>query len=111
VESGLAGGRTATTLNFGDLVINLITRDVHCYGELLILTAKEFDLLACMAGSPRRVFTRERLLDDIWDSSTEWQDPTTVNEHIHRLRRKLEVDPGRPRWIMTMRDAGYRFTP
>jgi two-component system phosphate regulon response regulator PhoB len=102
---------TSTTLDFGDLVIDLISRDVHCRGELLSLTAKEFDLLACMAGSPRRVFTREQLLDDVWNSSTEWQDPTTVNEHIHRLRRKLEVDPGTPRWIITMRGAGYRFTP
>lgn len=104
-------GPTSTTLDFGELVINLISRDVHCYGELVSLTAKEFDLLACLAGSPRRVFTREQLLDHVWDSSSEWQDPTTVNEHIHRLRRKLEVDPSKPRWVMTMRGAGYRFAP
>jgi DNA-binding response OmpR family regulator len=105
------GEPESATLDFGDLVIDTISRDVHCHGELLDLTAKEFDLLAYMAGSPRRVFTREQLLDHVWHSSTEWQDPTTVNEHIHRLRRKLEVDPGEPRWVMTMRGAGYRFTP
>tara|TARA_B110000459_G_scaffold66113_1_gene74268 strand:+ start:417 stop:806 length:390 start_codon:yes stop_codon:yes gene_type:complete len=99
------------TLDFGELLIELISRDVHCHGELISQTAKEFDLLAWRAGSPRRVFAQEQLLDHVWDSSTEWQDPTTVNEHIHRLRRKLEVDPRKPRWVMTIRGAGYSFTP
>lgn len=102
---------TDTTLDFGDLIIDTVSRDVKRDGELLDLTAKEFDLLAFMASSPRRVFSREQLLDHVWHSSADWQDPTTVNEHIHRLRRKLEVVPHTPRWIVTMRGAGYRFTP
>jgi DNA-binding response OmpR family regulator len=100
-----------TAMDFGELSIDTISRDATRRGELLDLTAKEFDLLAFMAASPRRVYTREQLLTHVWNSSTEWQDPTTVNEHIHRLRRKLEVDPGAPRWVTTMRGAGYRFTP
>lgn len=99
------------SLDFGELTIDLQTRDVTCSGELVNLTAKEFDVLACLARSPRRVFSREELLDKVWGSSPKWQDAGTVNEHIHRLRRKIEPDPGAPRWIATMRGAGYRFTP
>lgn len=98
-------------LDFGALTIDLQTRDVSLSGELIDLTAKEFDLLVCLARSPRRVFSRDELLDQVWGSSSSWQDPSTVNEHIHRLRRKIEVDPASPRWIATMRGAGYRFTP
>lgn len=99
------------TLDFGELTIDLQTRDVTCSGELIDLTAKEFDVLACLARSPRRVFSREELLDQVWGSSPKWQAAGTVNEHIHRLRRKIEPDPGAPRWIATMRGSGYRFTP
>ena len=98
-------------LEFGELTIDLQTRDVSHSGELVDLTAKGFDLLAFLASSPRRVFSREELLDQVWGSSVEWQDPSTVNEHIHRLRRKIEPNPGSPRWIATLRGAGYRFTP
>ncbi len=98
-------------LDFGDLVIDIESRDVVRGGALLDLTAKEFDLLAFMARSPRRAFTRQQLLDYVWQSSTEWQDPSTVNEHVHRLRRKLEPVPATPRWITTIRGVGYRFTP
>lgn len=98
-------------LEFGELTIDLQTRDVSQSGELVDLTAREFDVLAFLASSPRRVFSREELLDQVWGSSSEWQDPSTVNEHIHRLRRKLEPTSERPRWIGTVRGAGYRFTP
>lgn len=114
VNAVLRRGRSEqpdTLLDFGDITIDLVTHDVTCAGELVDLTAKEFDLLAFMAKSPRQVFSREQLLDNVWNSSTNWQDASTVNEHIHRLRRKIEPDITRPRWISTLRGAGYRFTP
>jgi two-component system phosphate regulon response regulator PhoB len=74
-------------------------------------TAKEFDLLAFLAASPRQVFTREELLRQVWSSSSEWQDPATVTEHVRRLRLKIEAEPDRPRWIVTVRGVGYRFDP
>jgi len=98
-------------LDFGDLVIDLKTRDVSHNGELVELTSKEFDVLAFLARSPRQVISREQLLDQVWGSSPEWQNPSTVNEHIHRLRKKIEADPSSPRWIATMRGVGYRFIP
>lgn len=98
-------------LDYGELVIDLTTRDVSSNGILVTLTAKEFDLLSFLAGSPRQVFSREQILASVWGSSSQWQDPSTVNEHIHRLRRKVEPGKTPRRWIETMRGAGYRFTP
>jgi DNA-binding response OmpR family regulator len=101
------GGRLA----FEGLVIDPIAREVRVGGELVSVTAKEFDLLAFLAAAPRQVFTREQLLQHVWGSSTEWQDDATVTEHVRRVRRKIEVDPDRPRWLVTVRGVGYRFEP
>ena len=99
----------APTMRFGDLLINENTHEVHMGGELLELTSKEFALLVFLARSPRQVFSREQLLEHVWESSGEWQNEATVTEHIRRLRAKLETDPDHPRWITTVRGVGYRF--
>lgn len=99
------------TLDFDGLSIDLTTRDVVAAGRLVELTALEFELLAFLASSPRRVFSREELLDRVWGSSSAWQTTATVSEHVHRLRRKIEAHPARPRWIETQRGVGYRFVP
>jgi DNA-binding response OmpR family regulator len=98
-------------LRFDDLEIDTTTRDVTLAGELVVLTAKEFDLLAFLARSPRQVFDRHQLLTQVWSSSADWQDPATVTEHIRRIRRKIEADPDQPRWLSTVRGVGYRFEP
>ena len=99
----------STALSFGELRIDLTTREVERSGELIELTAMEFNLLAFLASSPRQVFSRQQLLQNVWSSSSEWQDEATVTEHIRRVRRKIEVDPDHPRWITTVRGVGYRF--
>ena len=101
----------SATLEFGDLSIDTLAREIIVGGELVETTAKEFALLAFLAGSPRQVFTREQLLSQVWDSSSEWQDAGTVTEHIRRIRRKIEADPDKPRWVRTVRGVGYRFEP
>jgi len=99
------------TMVFGNLQINEVTHEVHLDGELVELTSKEFALLAFLAASPRRVYSREQLLENVWLSSPEWQGGATVTEHIRRLRSKIEVDPDHPKWITTVRGVGYRFEP
>lgn len=99
------------TLAYGPLEINELTHEVRLHGELVELTSKEFALLAFLAASPRRVYSREQLLENVWLSSPEWQGGATVTEHIRRLRSKIEVDPDRPKWITTVRGVGYRFEP
>jgi DNA-binding response OmpR family regulator len=98
-------------MEFGDLNIDVGSREVRVKGELVEMTAKEFDLLAFLAGSPRQVFSREQLLRQVWSSSAEWQDAATVTEHVRRIRRKIEEDPDRPRRVVTVRSVGYRFEP
>jgi DNA-binding response OmpR family regulator len=89
----------------------LAEREVRVAGRVVETTPLEFDLLARLVVSPRRVFSRVELLEQVWGSSGEWQSPATVTEHIRRLRMKLETDRERPRWIHTVRGVGYRFDP
>jgi DNA-binding response OmpR family regulator len=98
-------------LRFDGLEIDERTREVRVDGELVELTRREFDLLVFLARSPRQVFSRAQLLDQVWGSSPEWQDPATVTVHIGHLRHKIEHDPGQPRWLLTVRGVGYRFEP
>jgi len=114
VRSVLRRSRSASSparLEFGDLIIDGSTRDVICRDEIVELTPKEFDLLAFLAGSPRQVFSRAQLLEQVWDSSADYQDPSTVTVHVRRLRKKIEAEPEQPRWIHTVWGVGYRFEP
>ena len=97
--------------DYGDLQIDLMSREVWMRGAAIETTRREFDLLVMLSGSPRRVFSREQLLRGVWDSSSDWQAPSTVTEHIRRLRQKLEWNPERPVLITTVRGVGYRFIP
>jgi DNA-binding response OmpR family regulator len=98
-------------LVFGPLVIDGPSREVTVDGRLVPFTAREFDLLAFLAAAPRQVFSRAQLLAEVWDSSPEYQDPSTVTVHIRRIRRKIEDDPERPRHLVNVWGVGYRFDP
>ncbi|MBV8461747.1 MAG: response regulator transcription factor [Acidimicrobiales bacterium] len=99
-----------TTLDLGGLVIDHGTRTVTLGTDEVPMTRKEFDLLAFLATSPGRVFSREELLERVWGSTSRWQGCSTVTEHVRRVRLKIETDPENPRWIMTVRGIGYRFS-
>lgn len=114
VRSVLRRARTtaaSSSLTYDDLVIDSGSREVNLAGSALDLTPKEFDLLWFFAESPRQVFSRGQLLEHVWDSSTDYQDPSTVTVHVRRLRRKMEANPADPRWIKTVWGVGYRFEP
>ena len=106
-----APASAGANLSFGPLEIDVVAREVLLEGQVVEMTAKEFDLLAFLARSPRQVFSREQILDQVWDSSSEWQDSATVTEHVRRIRRKIEADPDSPRYVCTVRGVGYRFEP
>ena len=98
-------------LVFGELKIDPLSREVILDGEKIEMTPKEFDVLAFLAASPRQVFSRAQLLESVWQSSPDWQDPATVTVHVRRIRNKIEADPEHPRWITTVWGVGYRFEP
>ena len=97
------------TVREADIEIDLDQRLARRCGARLELTAKEFDLLAHLVQYPSRVFTRAQLLDLVWGTTHDSYEHT-VNSHINRLRAKLEPDPARPRYIVTVWGVGYRFS-
>jgi DNA-binding response OmpR family regulator len=96
------------SLQVGSLRINPRLRTVERGNQSIELTAREFDLLHFLASSPGQVFTREQLLDQVWDYHFPG-DTSTVTVHVRRLREKVEPDPVRPRYIKTVWGVGYKL--
>jgi DNA-binding response OmpR family regulator len=103
--AGLGGGM----INDGDLSVDLTAHEVRIRGELLQLTSREYDLLVFLMRNPRKAFTRDQLLQDVWAWS--FGDTSTVTVHVRRLREKLESDPTLPKRIVTVWGVGYRYEP
>ncbi|MDJ0807962.1 MAG: response regulator transcription factor [Gammaproteobacteria bacterium] len=93
----------------GDLLINTAQHKVTVQGKEVELTAKEFDLLLFFARHPGRVFSRVQLLDQVWGYNHDGYEHT-VNSHINRLRSKIEADPSKPDYILTVWGVGYKFS-
>jgi two-component system, OmpR family, response regulator ResD len=104
------GGDDVGILEVGDIRIDPVARQVFARGEEILLTQREFDVLLFMARHSLQVFSREQLMDAVWQYSF-YSDTSTVTVHIRRLRAKLEVDPSRPTHIQTVWGLGYRFVP
>ena len=99
-----------TVLRFERLIISPAFRRVELAGRAVDLSAREFDLLLFLASHPGQVFTRNQLLQQVWDYDY-YGDSSTVTVHISRLREKLEPDPTRPYYIKTVWGVGYKFEP
>jgi DNA-binding response OmpR family regulator len=83
-------------------------RMVSRNGDAIPTTYVEFEILAALARSPGRVFTRDMLLARVWGDSA-YRDPRTIDVHIRHLREKIEADPKEPEYLFTVRGVGYRF--
>ncbi|MBI1847297.1 MAG: response regulator transcription factor [Candidatus Rokubacteria bacterium] len=100
--------RRAAALAFGEVRVRPRERQVFRAGREVRLTRKEFDLLVYLLEHRGEVVTRDRLLDEVWGYER-FPTTRTVDTHVLRLRRKFEVDPDRPAWILTVHGQGYRF--
>jgi DNA-binding response OmpR family regulator len=100
----------AEPLEFEGLRIEPAGRRVFVNGEEAQLTQREFDLLLFLARHPGQVFSRNQLMDAVWQYSF-YSDTSTVTVHIRRLRSKIEREPAKPRFIQTVWGVGYRFQP
>jgi len=94
----------------GSLRLDVRTQDVTVRGRPVELSTLEFRLLYYLASHPRHVFSRDRLLDEVWGRDR-FATPRTVDVHIRRLREKIEALPNRPQFLQTVRGSGYRFLP
>ncbi|TDE55616.1 response regulator transcription factor [Nonomuraea mesophila] len=116
VQSVLRRARGAASITGGTgvlrdagLVVDVGAHQVRLEGEEVMLTAREFDLLAHLMRNPRQAFSRSALLNQVWGWS--FGDSSTVTVHVRRLREKIEPDPTRPRRIVTVWGVGYRYEP
>jgi hypothetical protein len=98
------------TFEFGGVRGRLSTMEIHRNGRPVTLTTKEFQLLAYLVKNPRRVISRDTLLNEVWGYEN-YPTTRTVDNHILRLRKKLETDPAQPKHFDTVHCAGYRFLP
>jgi DNA-binding response OmpR family regulator len=101
--------RKAEALAFGDVRVHVQARQVFKAGREVPMTRKEFDLLVYLVEHRGEIITRERLLDHVWGYER-FPTTRTVDTHVLRLRRKFELDPDRPAFILTVHGQGYRFS-
>ena len=97
-------------LTFGDVRIDFTSMEAARSGKRMTLTAQEFKLLKFFAASPDCVISREKLLNEVWGYEN-YPSTRTVDNHVLRLRQKLEPDPANPRFLLTAHGAGYKFVP
>jgi two-component system response regulator VicR len=108
-ESSSAPRRDGDVITAGDLRIDLARLEVLKNGKPVELTQREFELIRFLASSPDKVFSREELMEKVWNYDY-YGDIRTVDVTVRRLREKVEDDPADPRYIVTRRGAGYMFT-
>ena len=105
LDAGLRGP-SENLLKQGELVVDLSAVTVQKAGRTIEVTQKEFDLLTCLLSAPGKVYSREELMEKVWNYDY-FGDMRTVDVTVRRLREKIEDDPGTPRYIRTKRGAGY----
>ena len=98
------------TFEFGEVKGSLSTMEIHRNGRPVTLTSKEFKTLVYLIKNPRRVISRDELLNEVWGYEN-YPCTRTVDNHILRLRKKLEAEPAHPKHFQTVHCAGYRFSP
>ena len=99
---------TPSVVKFEEVEIDASAMQLRVRGELVTTTATEFRLLDYLARHPGRVFSRDHLLDAVWGDAR-FVTPRSVDVYVRRIREKIETDPELPRYLKTMRGAGYRF--
>ncbi len=106
----LTNSNATNTFEFGVVRGCLSTMEIHRNGRPVTLTSKEFKLLAYLIQNPLRVISRDELLNEVWGYEN-YPCTRTVDNHILKLRKKLELEPAHPKHLHTVHCAGYRFLP
>ncbi|NWL88878.1 MULTISPECIES: response regulator transcription factor [unclassified Paenibacillus] len=98
----------SAVLEFGGLVISVDRRTITLYGEDIVVTPKEFDILYLLASHPKKVFSVENIFEQVWGEAY-FEGSNTVMVHIRTLRKKLMEDKQKDKWIKTVWGVGYSF--
>jgi DNA-binding response OmpR family regulator len=101
-------GTEQRKLEFPGLEVDLLKRLVLSGGNPVELTAKEFEVLALLASHPGRVYSREQIMRHLWDGDF-YGELRAADVHVQHIRKKIEPDPNKPRYVQTVRGIGYRF--
>jgi two-component system alkaline phosphatase synthesis response regulator PhoP len=109
-KAWLTNSNATDTFEFGGVTGRLSTMEIHRNGRPVALTSKEFKIVAYLIKNPRRVISRDELLNEVWGYQN-YPCTRTVDTHILKLRKKLEPEPAHPRHFHTVHSAGYRFLP
>jgi DNA-binding response OmpR family regulator len=103
-----AAPQERSALEFPGLEVDLYGRQVLADGESVELTAKEFDVLSLLASHPGRVYSREQIMRHLWNGEF-FGEARAADVHVQHIRKKIEPDPKNPRYVQTVRGAGYKF--
>lgn len=98
-----------SVLEVGELTVDMAAGIVKKAGKEIQLSALEYRLLLMFCNNPRGIITRERLLDELWDSAGEYITDNALTVYVRRLREKIEDDPANPQIVLTVRGTGYRL--
>jgi DNA-binding response OmpR family regulator len=109
-KAWLRNPNTTDTFEFGAVKGRFSTMEIHRSGRPVILTCKEFKTLAYLVKNPRRVISRDELLNEVWRYAN-YPSTRTVDNHILKLRKKLETEPAHPKHFHTVHSSGYKFLP
>ena len=109
-KAWLRNSNATDTFEFGGVKGCFSTMEIHRNGRPVILTCKEFKTLAYLIKNPRRVISRDELLNEVWGYEN-YPCTRTVDNHILKLRKKLETEPAHPKHLHTVHSAGYKFLP
>jgi DNA-binding response OmpR family regulator len=109
-KAWLRNPNATDTFEFGAVKGCFSTMEVHRHGLPVVLTCKEFKTLAYLIKNPRRVISRDELLNEVWGYQN-YPCTRTVDNHILRLRKKLETEPAHPKHFQTVHSSGYKFLP
>jgi len=109
-KAWLRNPNATDTFEFGGVKVCFSTMEIHRNGRPVILTRKEFKTLAYLIKNPRRVISRDELLNEVWGYEN-YPCTRTVDNHIWKLRKKLETEPAHPKHFHTVHSSGYKFLP
>lgn len=108
-RSGIGSQERTTSLQCGDITIDLLGSRALLNGKALDLTNAEYRLLCLLVKNEGLIMTREKILDELWDSNSGFVDDNTLSVYVRRLREKVETNPSQPEHLITVRGFGYQW--